>query len=301
MITVKNPSDLKDKKISLAIGNFDGVHLGHKRLIQKMKDQSQEGRRAVMTFTPHPLRVLMNKKKFLINTYEEKKKLLEGENIDFLLEIKFDKHFSQLSPRVFFQNFLYPISGLKQILVGHDFTFGIKKSGTLQHLQDSFKNSSVSIETFNDFEIDQERVSSTKVRHYIRKGNIEYTNKLLERQYFLTGTVFRNLGRGNRIGFPTINMKCDDDLLVPPCGVYATNIQMGNTILSSVTNIGIRPTFNDGKGLSIETHILNFNRNITIKNVRIFFISRLRDEKKFQSSDQLAGQIKRDIQKRMSL
>ncbi len=299
MIFLKKISDLKKENIFLTIGNFDGVHLGHKSIIEKMKKNSSEHKILVMTFNPHPSQVIKKKNNFFINTYQEKKALLEKEGVDFLFEINFNKTFSQLSPADFSNSFLHPILGLKKIFVGYNFTFGINKKGDFSFLESIFKDSPISVECLNEFKHNEINVSSTQIRHYLSRGEIEKSNFLLGRKFFLTGSIVKGSGRGKRIGLPTINIEHDEELLVPKRGVYATQVQMEKDNFDSITNIGFRPTFNDNKGLSIETHVVNFDRMVYKKRLKIFFLSRLREEKKFQSSNQLAHQIKKDIEKRM--
>ena len=301
MTPLKSLNDLQRKNIFLTIGNFDGVHLGHKSIIQRMKKESLEHKILIITFNPHPLQVIKKQDNFLITTYQEKMLLLKEEGIDFFFGINFNKNFSRLSPLEFADKFIYPIPGLKKIFVGYDFTFGINKKGNFLFLQSAFKNSPISVERLSEFKYDGVNVSSTQIRSYLSKGEIEKANLFLGRKYFLTGTVVKNLGRGKRIGFPTLNLKHDDGLLIPQKGVYATQIQIGQDHFDSVTNIGFRPTFNDNRGLSIETHAINFDCTIYEEKLKIFFLSRLREEKKFHSSHQLTDQIKKDIEKRKSL
>ena len=266
-----------------------------------MKNTCVEERILVITFNPHPLQVIKNKKNFLINTHEEKRNLLMAEGVDFFFEIIFDRYLSQLSPLQFSNKFFSQIAGLRKIFVGYNFTFGINKEGEFNFLKSSFKNSLVSVELFNEFRLDDNEVSSTQIRHYLSLGKIKLVNRLLGRKYFLSGNVIKSLGRGKRIGRPTINLQYNDDLCLPKRGVYATEVHVGPERFDSITNIGIRPTFNDNRGPSIETHILNFNQTLYSKKVKISFISRIRDEKKFPSPDHLVEQIKQDIEKRTSL
>ena len=301
MILLKDLNTLQRENIFLTIGNFDGVHLGHKSIIERMKRESLGHKILVMTFNPHPLQILKRQKNFLINTFQEKTALLKEEGIDFLFDIKFNKTFSRLSPSAFADKFLYPILRLKKIYVGYDFSFGINKEGNVLFLQSTFKNSPISIECLSEFKYDKTNVSSTQIRNYLSRGEIEKANLFLGRKYFLTGSIVKSLGRGKRIGFPTLNLKHDDELLIPKRGVYATQIHIGRNLFNAVTNIGIRPTFNDNRGPSIETHVINFTGTVYKKKIKILFLSHLRDEKKFESSHQLADQIKKDIEKRMSL
>ena len=283
------------------MGNFDGLHLGHKELLKNIRERKSKLKILVMTFIPHPLEVIKNIKHFLINTYDERREFLKKEGVDFLFEIPFCKKFSLLESEEFTQKFLCPISGLKKIFVGYDSSFGTGKSGDVKFLMSFFQNTSVAIEHLEEKRTGQEKLSSTEIRNNLPKGDIEVVNKKLGREYFIGGIVKKGKGRGKRIGIPTININYHENLLLPKNGVYATRVLYKESFYDSITNIGINPTFNDKKKISIETHILDFKKDVYGENIRVFFLFHLRDEIKFSTPKRLINQIKKDIERRRSL
>ena len=299
MIILDHLSELESDNIALTIGNFDGVHRGHKHIFETIRKKFLNAKILVITFVPHPVRVLKKPSQgFLLNSYRERRNLLGLAGVDFLFEISFDQKLALLCPEEFIKRFLCPVKNLKKIFIGHNFAFGVNKSGDGACLKSFFEQTPVMVDILDEFRPNDGKVSSTAVRNALLKGDIPSVAQTLGREYFMDANVVKSKGRGKRIGFPTININYDKDLIIPARGVYATSVELEGRMLESVTNVGINPTFNDGKEISIETHILDFDRDIYDENIRLFFHFRIRDEKKFSSATELAERIKEDIRKR---
>ena len=300
MIVVKDLKELKsiynENKINVTIGNFDGVHLGHREFLAHIKKDSVQdhAKFVVVTFVPHPLQILKSHTGFLINTYAERRELLADCGVDYLLEIDFTRDFSTLSPEAFLDKFIFSFDGIAKIYLGHDFAFGANKSGDF-HVAKTFCDSrKTSLILQQEFKVKSSPVSSTEVRTAIQSGSIEKASQLLGRNYFLSGRVIKGEGRGKKIGFPTANLGYDKELIIPAKGVYITQVKIKDMVYNSVTNIGVNPTFNTGYDVHVESHLLDFTHDIYGEEIRVSFIKKLRDEKKFPSVNDLVVQIKAD-------
>ncbi len=300
MIVVKDLKELKsiynENKINVTIGNFDGVHLGHREFLAHIKKDSVQdhAKFVVVTFVPHPLQILKSHTGFLINTYAERRELLAECGVDYLLEIDFTRDFSTLSPEAFLDKFIFSFDGIAKIYLGHDFAFGANKSGDF-HVAKTFCDSrKTSLILQQEFKVKSSPVSSTEVRTAIQSGSIEKASELLGRNYFLSGRVIKGEGRGKKIGFPTANLGYDKELIIPAKGVYITQVKIKDMVYNSVTNIGVNPTFNTGYDVHVESHLLDFTHDIYGEEIRVSFIKKLRDEKKFPSVNDLVVQIKAD-------
>lgn len=292
-----NQSD-KKKPTVVVIGNFDGLHLGHKALFDKLDQVAQEKKceRVLLTFRPHPREVLgSSHEKFLfLSTYEERLLALESLGLDRIEEIQFDLNFSKLSPEEFFQKTLLNAFNLKAIVVGFNFRFGNKQEGDGETLKKLCQENGIDCFIVPKYEVLGEATSSSLIRDFLRSGNIEKANSLLGYSFFYQGVVVHGMGRGGQIGIPTANLKWDEKLLLP-YGVYITRFNVSDHGFLSVTNIGVRPTFQNEAQLSIETHIIDKNLNLYGKRVKLEFIKKIRDEKKFNSVEELTSQIRKDI------
>ena len=300
MIVVKKLEEIKslynEKKINVTIGNFDGVHLGHKEFLSEIKKDSIKyySKFVVVTFVPHPLQILRAHSGFLINTFEERRTLLEACGVDYLLEIDFTRDFSTLSPEDFLSNYIFSFSGIEKIFLGHDFAFGANKSGDFKFVKDFCESKKTELILQKEFKVSNEAVSSTEIRNAISSGNIPKASSLLGRDYFLSGRVIKGEGRGKKIGFPTANMGYDKGLLTPMKGVYITQTIINNMTYNSITNIGHNPTFNTGYEIHVETHLLDFTLDIYGEVIKVIFLQKIRDERKFPSVNDLVEQIDRD-------
>lgn len=300
MIIVKELSELKtiynENKIHVTIGNFDGVHSGHREFLHHIKKDSinDHAKFVIVTFIPHPLKILKAQSGFLINTYEERRELLAECGADYLLEIDFTRDFSTLSPESFLEKFIFSFDGISKIYLGHDFAFGANKSGDFNVAKTVCDSRKTSLVLQQEFKVRSSAVSSTEVRKAISEGDIPKANELLGRNYFLSGRVIKGEGRGKKIGFPTANLGYDKELIIPAKGVYITQVRIKDMIYNSVSNIGVNPTFNTGYDVHVESHLLDFTQDIYGEEIRVTFIKKLRDEKKFPSVNDLVAQIETD-------
>jgi riboflavin kinase/FMN adenylyltransferase len=281
----------------VTIGNFDGVHSGHREFLAQIKNDCirDHAKFVIVTFIPHPLQILKSHTGFLINTYEERRELLASVGTDYLLEIDFTRDFSTLSPDMFLENFIFSFGGISKIYLGHDFAFGANKAGDFNLAKKfcALKNTELVLQ--KEFKVNEKIVSSTHARTSILSGDFVVANELLGRPYFLSGRVIKGEGRGKKIGFPTANIGYSKDLIIPAKGVYVSKVKIKDMIYNSITNIGINPTFNNGDEIHVETHLLNFSMDIYGEEIRVMFFKKLRDEKKFSSVNDLVGQISSDI------
>lgn len=302
MIVLKKLDDLKslysEEKIEVTIGNFDGVHLGHREFLSRIHQDCKQNKAkfVVITFVPHPVQILKAQTGFLINTFVERRELLAQCGVDYLLEIDFTRDFSTLLPEDFLEKFVFSFSGIEKIYLGHDFVFGANKSGNYKLAKNLCEEKKVSLILQDEFRLDNHAISSSVVRSSISTGEMGKVNSMLGRPYFLSGRVIKGQGRGKQIGFPTANMDFDKELMIPAKGVYITQTTIHEMTYNSVTNIGINPTFNMGQIVHIETHLLDFNRDIYGEEMRVSFLKKLRDEKKFSSVNDLISQINSDVE-----
>lgn len=302
MIIVKELSELKslynENKIHVTIGNFDGVHSGHREFLSHIKKDciQDHAKFVIVTFVPHPLKILKAHSGFLINTYEERRELLAECGADYLLEIDFTRDFSTLSPEKFLENFIFSFDGISKVYLGHDFAFGANKSGDFHVAKSVCDSRKTSLVLQQEFKVKSAAVSSTEVRNAISTGDIPKANELLGRNYFLSGRVIKGEGRGKKIGFPTANLGYDKELIIPAKGVYVTQVKIKDMTYNSVSNIGVNPTFNTGYEVHVESHLLDFTQDIYGEEIRVIFIKKLRDEKKFPSVNDLVAQIEADAQ-----
>lgn len=281
-------------------GTFDGVHLGHQKIINRMLSLAKEinGETVLITFYPHPRMVLYpedNDLQFL-TIQEEKIELLKKFGIQNLIVIPFSKEFSRLSSLDFVRNILVNQIGTKKLVIGHDHHFGRNREGSFAHLKEFGPLYGFEVEEISAEDIDEIAISSSKIRNALKNGDLKTATKFLGYNYLLSGTVEKGEGRGKVIGFPTANLKLDEKLkLIPENGVYAVSVKWKNTIYKGVLNIGVKPTFG-GMNKTIEVHILNFENNIYNDTVTLYFIEKLRNEKRFSDVKELVAQIEKDIE-----
>jgi len=290
------------KNAVITIGNFDGVHIGHQALFHEVveKAESLDGTSIVMTFEPHPVRVLkQNGHLPLITLYEQKVELIENSGIDVLICVPFTKEFAAISAKEFVEDILLKSIGMKAIVVGKDYTFGRNREGDIDLLQTYAKNLGFEVVVADWIQTSKNgpgRISSTRTRELVMAGKVDEAQKLLGRYYQLRGIVTAGRNRGGKLlGFPTANINLHDELC-PKNGVYAVTVECMGKIFQGVANIGYSPTFDDHV-FSVEVHILDFNENIYGQKIRVDFVRRIRDEKKFSDISELSDQIKKDIVK----
>jgi len=281
----------------LTIGNFDGVHKGHLSLFDLAKNRAAaiNGQSVVMTFDPHPIKVMKpGNGPPLITLTEQKLELIADAGMDVILCLPFTREFAAISARDFVQNILVNKIGIREIVVGYDYTFGAGREGGIELLESMGKALDFRVHVVPPVYVENILVSSTSIRTLVQEGKLHEAKRLLGRDYQIGGTVIKGKNRGGRLlGYPTANLALIDEL-VPKRGVYVVKVLVAGRIYDGVTNIGYNPTFGDG-AFSVETHILDFHEDLLGKQIRVKFIERLRDEKTFESVEALVAQIERDI------
>ena len=283
----------------VCVGTFDGLHQGHLVVINKTIAHAQrlKAKSIVFTFWPHPHEVIFpDKNIYYLNTYQEKIDLFAKSGIDYLVLYPFSKNFANKTSKEFIHNFL--IQQLKMIffVIGYDHQFGRQREGTYENLKKCAKDTGFGIERVKQESIADELVSSTKIRNLIKDGNLELSNRLLGYTYFTSGKVINGMKIGRTMNFPTANIKIESNKLMPKTGVYCVEALVENKRLKAMANIGIKPTINKDKELSLEVHIFNFDENIYQQSIKIYFYKRIRSEKKFESIEQLKRQLEQDQQ-----
>jgi len=298
MILITDLSKI-DKKFSgsiITLGNFDGLHLGHQELIRKIILRAEEtgGLSMVVTFRPHPLKILAPEKcPPLISIYEEKIQLLEKLGIDVLVKIPFTLDFSAMEPRDFVKNILVDLLGAKEIFVGYNYRFGKGRKGNILMLRDLGNELGFIVREVEQVSLNGEVISSTRIRQLLINGEVEHAARLLGRPYALCGIVVKGDGRGRGLGFPTANIVSRHSI-IPSDGVYAVRLFVRDKYYDGIVNIGMRPTF-DAKSMAIEVHIFDFNEDIYGEELTVYFAGKIRDERKFGSAVALINQINADI------
>ncbi len=288
----------KHHKGVIAIGNFDGVHLGHQKVINEAKKKAKKNKLpfGVMTFEPIPVMFFNSKiKNHRINSLEQKKLQLKKFKLDFLIIIQFNKKFSSLTAEQFIMKIISDKTKCKFLYVSKNFKFGYKRRGNIWTLKkyESLYNFKSLITT--PYKKNNKIISSTLIRKKIALGKIIDANKLLNREWTINGKVIKGKKRGRRIGFPTCNLKLND-YIIPRLGVYSVKVEGLEFSKKGIANIGFRPTFN-GKHLLLETNIFGINKNLYNKEINVSFKKFLRPEKKFKNLEHLKKQIKIDIKK----
>ena len=280
----------------IAIGNFDGLHLGHQKVIKEAKRKAKKNNIpfGVMTFEPVPVMFFNNKiKNHRINSLEQKKTQLKKFKLDFLIIINFNKNFSSQSAEEFIKKMIFKKTKCKYLYVSKNFKFGYKRQGDIKTLKKFEKKYKFKNIVTKPYKKGNKIISSTFLRKKIRLGKIDEVNKLLNRNWCIDGKVIKGQRRGRKIGFPTCNLKLND-YVVPKLGVYAVKVKSKNFHKNGIANIGYRPTFN-GQNLLLETNIFGINKNLYNKVISINFKKFIRSEKKFRNLKHLKKQIKLDI------
>jgi riboflavin kinase/FMN adenylyltransferase len=286
------------RRTSLTIGNFDGIHLGHRKILGDLvKTARESGTDAlVLTFSPHPLKILCPEKApQLITTPAEKLHLLELSGIDTLVTLKFDHKLAQLSGEAFIKDILVKQFRVKHMLVGENFVFGHRRSGDVALLQGLSRELDYVVHIIPEVVVRGSRVSSTWIRTLIQSGRIDMANRLLGRYYTLSGEIVPGKGLGQRFLFPTLNLKLHREI-IPHSGVYVTLSRIDGREQPSVTNVGWRPTVG-GRDLTVESHLLETQLTERPSHMELAFLHRLRDERKFESLEALKNQIGMDCQR----
>jgi len=281
----------------VTIGNFDGIHLGHRQLLTNLVREAHcDGRKAVViTFEPHPKMLIHPERRpfYLITSLEEKLNLLAECGLDAVIVVGFNLKYAQTSAHDFFTDFLCEKLRISRIVIGHDYTFGRGKEGNEALLIFYGKKLGFEVEVINAFATAGTIISSTRIRQAILEGDMETAQALLGRPYNVAGVVVAGQRRGAALGFPTANIAPEKEM-IPPDGVYAVKARLAENSIGGVMNIGTNPTFADSRR-SLEVHLFDFNKDIYGQRLDVSFLKRLRGEITFPNVEQLVSQIRRDV------
>ncbi len=300
MEIIRNLNDLAEPLSNsvATIGNFDGVHLGHREIFREIVRKAREvgGVSVVITFVPHPLKVLRPEQApRLLNTYAEKERLIRASCVDYLVELPFDEALADMAPQAFVDTVLVGKLGIRHLIIGYDYAFGRDRSGDADFLEKAGKERGFTVRVLGPILRGEEIYSSTLARRLLAAGDVAAVVEPLGRHFTLEGRVVRGANRGKKLGFPTANLITEKEVLPRP-GVYAVKVRYADTLYDGVMNIGFNPTFG-AERISLEVHILDFSEDIYDRNIRVYFVDRLRDEQVFRSGEELAESIARDVER----
>lgn len=282
-------------------GTFDGVHVGHQRIIARLNEIAKQagGETVLLTFYPHPRMVLFpddNELK-LLNTQEEKIRLLEKQGVDHLIIYPFTKKFSRLSSVNFIRDILVNNIGTKKLVIGYNHHFGRNREGSFEHMKEYGPVYGFDVEEIPAQDIDNVEISSTKIRKALLAGDVRTANLFLGYSYALTGKVIKGRQLGRTLGYPTANLGIPDKYkLIPANGIYVVEVNYGNKIYKGMMSIGLNPTVNNGTDRTIEVNILDFEKDIYGDDLTVSFIDKIRDEEKFENLEKLKLQLGKDKQ-----
>jgi riboflavin kinase / FMN adenylyltransferase len=298
MIIFRSISEIREqlRHPAVTIGNFDGVHLGHREIFRRVRELARAagGVSVVVTFVPHPLKVVASEKSVkLITTTREKESLIEASGIDYLLEIPFDAAFAAVSARDFVERILVGALGMEQLVIGYDYAFGRGREGNVEILRELGLVHGYSVELLPPVTNGALVYSSTLVRSLVGEGDVKGVVAVLGRHFRLTGSVVHGEHRGRILGFPTANLATDDELL-PAAGVYAVKVRVGETLYDGACNIGTNPTFQNER-LTLEVFLLDFEGDLYGREITLFFLERLRGERRFPDLESLKAAIAADV------
>nr|HDN01053.1 bifunctional riboflavin kinase/FAD synthetase [Deltaproteobacteria bacterium] len=283
---------------ALTIGNFDGVHLGHQALFRRVVELAgpRKGNTVALTFEPHPMKVLRPQSPpKLISTMDHKVELIARAGIEYLIRLFFTKELAGMSAHDFVYKILHQTIGVEDVVVGYDYAFGKGRQGNISFLQAMGSKLGFKVHVISPVLVEGIVVSSSNVREYVTLGEMKKVRLLLGRYYQIRGIVKKGIRRGGPVvGFPTANLRIDKEDLCPKPGVYVVRVIHQDRSYGGVMNIGYNPTFG-GQDLGAEVHIFDFEKNIYGHPIKLDFIQRLRDEKKFSGPKELAGQITKDV------
>ena len=285
------------KLSTIIIGNFDGVHLGHQKIIKKCSQIALSNRFGILTFDPHPRDYFKrNQIPFKLTSKEQKYKMIKRLNVNFLVELKFDKSIEILSPEQFVKSIIFDKLGVKQIIVGNDFCFGHKRSGNVNFLKTLGEKYNINVFSLDLKKIAKDKISSTVIRNALTEGKLDRANEMLGYFHKIYGIVVQGDKRGRELGFPTINLQLKD-VIVPKYGIYTCIIKVLSSdfqdLYKGVASIGIKPTFGKNEA-NCEVHIFNFSKSIYNKKVIVSLVKFQRDEIKYESIEKLKLQMKKD-------
>ena len=295
---IRNPKLLNlNKKYFITVGTFDGVHLGHQKIINQLVKKAKQKNcgTLLLTFDPHPRKVVQpSNAPLLLQTIEERSEILSKLGLEIIFVQPFTKAFSKLNSEEYVKDVLVNQLNVEHLLVGYNHRFGKNRTANIFDLKKLGKKYKFSVSEIQAHIVNKITVSSTKIRHAINNGNIKYANSLLGHTYKLKGIVMKGRQNGKKIGFPTANVKIKErEKILPKNGVYAVKVNYNEITHLAMMNIGTNPTFN-GNYISNEVHLINWDGDLYKKEIEIFFIERIRDEKKFNSIQDLSIQLQND-------
>lgn len=297
MLIIQNTEHFRiESPTIVTIGTFDGVHLGHQQILNRLKELKHTAnlQTVVLTFNPHPRKILFPEQKDLklITLIDEKLELLENYGVDIAVVYPFSKEFSQIESHDYIEKILLHQLNTKYMVIGYDHKFGKNRSGNIVNLKKLSKKNQIIIEEIDAKDIDNIAISSSKIRKAIEEGNIDKALEYLGHKFFLNAKVIKGKQLGVKIGFPTANLKLEsDEKIIPKIGVYFVELIVETISYYGMMNVGHNPTIDNDVNLKLEVHIFDFEKDIYFKNVKVNFIKRLRDEKKFNSIEDLKNQL----------
>ncbi|UCH65490.1 MAG: bifunctional riboflavin kinase/FAD synthetase [Ignavibacterium sp.] len=287
-----------DDNTIITLGTFDGVHVGHRFIIEEVVKKASDlgGRSFLITYHPHPRKVISGQIQItLLSTPSEKIELFESLGIENLLIVNFTKKFSQLTPEKFIDKFVVKGIGAKEIVIGYDHHFGKGRGGNQDFLKSMGNSSGFDVTIIPEFKMDDVTVSSSKIRNALLEGDIAKANEYLGRQYAFNGTVVEGDKRGRELGYPTANLKIDDeDKLLPALGIYAVEVTLKNSKKYGLLSVGKRPTFYESGDIVPEVYLFDFNEDIYGEEIAVSLVERIRGEEKFSSAEELIEQMNKD-------
>ncbi len=300
MEIIKGIENLKRDFINpvITLGNFDGVHLGHQKIFKRVIEEAERlnGEGIVITFEPHPLRVLDPDRSLpLLSPFRKKMMLIEATGIKTVLCIEFSLNFSKLTASEFIERILVNQIKVKKVIIGFNYHFGNQKGGDVETLVHEGRRFGFEVEVVEGVKINQTPVSSSKIRELLQEGEVEEASKFLGRDYPVIGRVIKGTGRGKDLGFPTANIERSEELY-PKIGVYAVEVIWKENHFDGVASIGRNPTFNPEGEISLEVYLLDFGEDLYGEEIQVNFKRRIRDEIRFNDAQELIEQIKKDIQ-----
>ncbi|MEJ5350679.1 MAG: bifunctional riboflavin kinase/FAD synthetase [Melioribacteraceae bacterium] len=301
MKVYKDSSEFKKQnRTVVTVGSFDGLHIGHQKILKKLIEISENinGTNVLLTFEPHPRSVIaMDYDLKILTTLEEKKMFLENFGIENLIVQNFTLEFSQMTSEEFIQKILVNDLGVSHVVIGHDHKFGKDRLGDEDKLKEFGRKYNFNVTSVEAEMIDGQIVSSTKIRKALNDGDIEKVNLFLGRNYKINGKIVEGTKRGRQLGYPTANIELNDERkAVPKNGVYVVSCVLNEKKYYGVMNIGVRPTFENENKIILEVNLFDFNEQVYGENIEVSFINRIRDEKKFESEEDLINQINLDVQ-----
>lgn len=307
MLTVRNTKHFRiENPTIVTIGTFDGVHLGHQKILSRLQQLKQRHNlnAVVLTFEPHPRKVLFPDQKDLklLTLVEEKLDLLENYGVDVTVVYPFDKSFSNIEARQYIEEILLKNLKVKYLVIGYDHHFGKDRGGNIKLLQQYKSEYGYEVEEIDALDIDHIAISSSKIRHALEEGKIDLANNFLGHYYFLYAEVVEGKKLGRTIGYPTANLKIEGtDKLIPKIGVYFVEVLFDNRQFYGMMNIGYNPTTDTDNNIKMEVHIFNLQEDLYGKTIRINFINYIRDEKKFKNLEELTQALDGDQETCMEL